>query len=211
MQIEQMDNFRFYLEGTLTGLEKQGFRSVIAECHRVSLEYLRGKKLNYSGSDYIFQLEKNVVYLCEASRHIARETATYVCYGTPQLAASMVPQYVDGLRAGAIAATRAHQAFLQTGCTGCEYHAGHARWSNLKAKRDRGTLAEYIDELEFCLVWYQDLFQVTQNFAVGILQQPSWAAAGPRLPVDEVAHEIEQRVNFRIQNAIGNVTTVPAA
>lgn len=210
MQFEQMGNLRFYLEQILVGLENGGFRSYVEQVHQESQEYLLTKKRNYSGSAYLEQLENNVVYLAEASSHVIRETAKYVCYGTPRLSAEMVPEYVQDLRSGVFSAVRAHQAFLRSGCTGCEYHAGHVRWGKLKEQRDRGPRAAYVDELEFCLVFYQDLFRVTQSFMVFLLQQQEWAGAGTSLPINEVFNEIGRRVEFRIQVATGNVTKVPA-
>jgi len=192
------DNLRFYLEKLINELEANGLEKTVRQYHRESLIYLLEKQRNYSGAVYQDQLEKNTIYLAEAGGQVIVAAAIWLWRGEPRLNPAAVPGFVDQLRIPAQADTPLHLKYLREGCKGCLAHDQHRRWENLQNLRRTASHGDYIDELEFLMVYYQTRFRVLQSFMTALLTGTQWAGAARLLQPGTVAEVIENRINPRL-------------
>ncbi len=179
-------------------------------------KHLVEKQSQFSGEEYLSQIEKNAVYFIVGTWGISTFIATFLIgEGT---AANDVPKPKSGepwseeqiqalstyLRFLGKKEQSSHLAFIRYACDGCEFHVKHWMFESWRRMRQHGKLSAYIDEMEFSYLYYRWDLTVAQLILRGYLLtgEHSGFAAGLRLPdVESVLRANIHKTSDRWKNS----------
>jgi hypothetical protein len=166
--------------------------------------FLSQKQQQYSGSAYLDQLEKNVIYLCEGTHNINLAMATYLVQGKPLLDPSAIPPFVEFIRIEqAQKAMPFHWNFVHEGCNSCLVHNDHQKYMALRCLRLAGMGEGYLEELEFSYQYFQATYMVSQNYLSAFLQNHEFASCARLIPFPEAEIVVNERVRLWSEMGMG--------
>jgi|MTBAKSStandDraft_1061840.scaffolds.fasta_scaffold06877_4 hypothetical protein len=169
--------------------------------------WLASKKLNYSGSSYHEQIEKNAVYLIEGSSCLRGAITKYLIAGEPRLQESQIQSYIDQVSI---------QAPLQLSPDLVSYIRGYLAerpmtvsnwdWDKLRHMRQSISPSEYLQELELlCRIFQTASNLTTQVLRLFIHPANSMAGVAANLQLYELNDVLQQRFYFWANVCIGNI------
>lgn len=190
---------KLHIEGQVRLLFDQYANAMIdniIETGVVAEEYVLEKQQRYKGKDYLDQLEKNSVYLTEATDAFCVAIAQYLKVGTPRLPQKKVMGYVLQIRmTQPQQSTPHHLNFLRHGCAGCPVHQGHYRYAKLRELRQSGNRSRYLDELKLVCKYSQASFTLSQLFLTTFLQDHNIVAIARDISLPNLLDVVIERVN----------------
>lgn len=198
---------RFIFDGYFNAMPQEMMEKIKQGC----LQGLNDKKQGFQGDAYLEQLEKNTIYLAEASAAIQLAIARYLSFGEPRLPQANIAGYVKAVRENSI--SPAQEITLQIlnyiRNVADEYDTNkqlsNQNWSKARELRLTGNMAKYIDELEFSYVFFQATYVLSQNFLFGFLNDVELAACTTAIAPQEVIQTIRQRVDIWASFCLGNI------
>ena len=135
------------------------------DINQVVSQMLLEKQQSYLDQDYIEQLEKNVIYLCEGATQIKFGIFEYLLNGQPILNPDDVFNFVRS-KGISYETTQYHWDFVRYGCNGCKVHNQHGQYEKLRNFRLSEAWMEYREDLEYSYQYNQTEFMVSKNFFV---------------------------------------------
>lgn len=159
-------------------------------------EYLNIKKQNYSGEEYLDQLEKNSIYQDVLSDEYCMFLAKYIINNDNNINYSSLDEIAYYVKKKCLEMTKCHMDYLRFGCDNCNYH-DHKKFSNLKQLRLQNK-KKYIKELEFDIVYFRVKLHITSKLFETIIEGTSnkYMSIASKLDIEEVFKEIDKFLNF---------------
>lgn len=124
--------------------------------------YLEEKKQNYDGLAYLEQLEKNYVYLEHCVATLSDHINLFLLGQENAPNTDKINDVLNQIRLSTRSESSAHMKYLAFGCDGCDYHAGHTRYTKLRGLRLKDINA-YVEELEIGCSSYKASLTLSQT------------------------------------------------
>ena len=178
--------------------QEEAYDQVSSTVRTQALQWLAEKQRDYRGDAYHDQVERNAVYLGEVTSATNFIAADYLCKGQPILRPEEILSFVTRTAIEMAQGIEPFQVnFIRFGCSGCTFHAAHGRWTGLRRLRNTARREDYIEELEFCCLYYQMSQAVAKGFLVMLLANHDLAGIAAMLPLREVYAVVEERIGIR--------------
>ncbi len=171
--------------------------------------WLIDKKRNYSGLEYIEQLEKNAIYAVE-SISVALPSLVTFTITDHELDGDFIFQHIGNGQSLARDKVAFHLNYLGNGCSGCICHDDHCRYAGLLEIKQSGNVEKYIDELEFWCKFYRSMQTFTMHYLQYFVENMEAFKTYKDISESEVRVEFEKYIKFYSNNCIGNITVAPA-
>lgn len=178
------------------------------EIQKIALEGPKVKRRDYPATAYEDQIEKNTVYLGEATWSLTAAMFRYLWMGEPILSPAEISDFVTHTRiAGVHKAATLHLNYIRFGCSACDAHDGHGNYVELRKLAQAGDRTRYMEEMEYHYVLYQGTNMVGQNYLSFLLHNQHLAASAQAIAIQEVGRAIGQRVFYWTHACLGDFRT----
>lgn len=181
-----------------------------------SRDWINDKRNNYSGIDYIDQLERNVIYAREFSKNLMSAFTTFVV-SECEIDTDFAVWHMQNGRNVAMMSVHEHLAYLRgeseisssarlrASIKGDKEVSGSDSYEALKHLRASGRMDEYVDELEFWHTYYYAFDSVTSRFIGIFIQDHNAFDRFGYIPEEVVKHEAMKYIKLCINSCIENI------
>ena len=166
---------------------------------------LAQKQQAYSGESFVEQMEKNVIYMDVLTMQMEETAASYLCTGQPLLHPQEVAGYINSTCIlPALKIVPLHLKFIREGCTGCEVHHQHGRYSRLAEIRLSGDRSKYVETLEQSYVGGNALQQTTEIFLRVLLENHQFSGIAKHITHHDTLGVINNRTRIHSSLWLGH-------
>ncbi len=171
-----------------------------AEVQSENESWLIDKKNNFSGKDYIEQLEKNAIYAVESISLALPSLVTFIITDH-ELDSDFIFQHIGNGQSLARDKVGFHLNYLGKGCSGCISHDDHSRYVGLLEIKKSGDIDKYIDELEFWCRFYRSMQTFTMHYLQYFVENMDAFKVYKDISEVEVRMEVEKYIKFYSNNS----------
>jgi hypothetical protein len=158
-----------------------------------ALKWLALKQAQYSGDDYLDQLEKNAVYFHEQAFVLNYTLAEYLHTGEPRLLDDQIQGFVLDLKPLSLSLASDQINFVRHDCSGCASHWRHSMWLPMIEMKSQLAPAAYLEELEYNSMFYRANNSTAEQFLLLFLQNQQFAGSVRSAEVRDIVAVAENR------------------
>lgn len=171
---------------------------LLAKCYYQSLKFYKELESEYSGDEYLKQLEGNAVYHDAWTYQLVSTIASYLCNSGPirkplegtELRLYPNTKYYEISKE----ATEYHLNFIRNECTGCDFHSRHFQYWVLRDARATKPMKEYIDTVHLFGIRSYFINAITKNIFYKALSRKNYLGIVPETFLSELTPNLELNI-----------------